>query len=66
MSFVESAAAGHPPAQVKEPVAIYGQPPQPALRLAALSYEHSAWTLGQTVPFLRMNGVTPPEYKMPF
>jgi hypothetical protein len=54
------------PAQVKESVAIYGQPPQPALRLAALSYEHSVGTLGQTVAFLRMNGVTPPEYKMPF
>jgi hypothetical protein len=54
------------PAQLKKPVAMYGQPPQPALRLAALSYEHSVWTLGQTVPYLRLNGVTPPEYKMPF
>jgi len=54
------------PAQLKKPVAIYGQPPQPALRLAALSFEHSVWTLGQTVPYLRLNGVTPPEYKMPF
>jgi len=24
--------------------------------------EHSAWTLGATVPYLRMNGVTPPQY----
>jgi hypothetical protein len=54
------------PAQLKKPVAMYGQPPQPALRLAALSYEHSVWTLGQIVPYLRLNGVTPPEYKMPF
>jgi DinB family protein len=54
------------PAQRKKPVAIYGQPPQPALRLAALSFEHSVWTLGQLVPYLRLNGVTPPEYKMPF
>jgi DinB family protein len=54
------------PAQLKKPVAIYGQPPQPALRLAALTYEHSVWTLGQLVPYLRLNGVTPPEYKMPF
>ena len=54
------------PAQLKKPVAIYGQPPQPALRLAALSFEHSVWTLGQVVPYLRLNGVTPPEYKMPF
>ena len=54
------------PAQLKKPVAMYGQPPQPALRLAALSFEHSVWTLGQLVPYLRLNGVTPPEYKMPF
>jgi hypothetical protein len=55
-----------PPAQLRKPVAIYGQPPQRALRLAALTYEHSVWTLGQTVPYLRLNGVTPPDYKMPF
>jgi uncharacterized damage-inducible protein DinB len=54
------------PAQLRRPVAMYGQPPQPAVRLAALSFEHSVWTLGQLVPYLRMNGVTPPEYRMPF
>ena len=26
----------------------------------------SVWTLGQLVPYLRLNGVTPPEYRMPF
>jgi hypothetical protein len=54
------------PAQLRRPVAIYGQPPQPAVRLAGLSFEHSVWTLGQLVPYLRLNGVTPPEYRMPF
>jgi uncharacterized damage-inducible protein DinB len=54
------------PAQLKRPVAIYGQPPQPGGRLAALAFEHSVWTLGQVVPYLRLNGVTPPAYKMPF
>jgi hypothetical protein len=54
------------PAQLKKPVALYGQPPQPAARLAQLTFEHSVWTLGQLVPYLRLNGVTPPEYKMPF
>lgn len=29
------------------------------------AHEHAAWTLGQTVPYLRMNGVTPPSY-LPF
>jgi hypothetical protein len=54
------------PARLKKPVAMYGQPAQPAARLAQLTFEHSVWTLGQLVPYLRLNGVTPPEYKMPF
>jgi uncharacterized damage-inducible protein DinB len=54
------------PAQLKRPVVMYGQPPQPAGRLAALAFEHSVWTLGQVVPYLRLNRVTPPAYKMPF
>jgi hypothetical protein len=54
------------PDQLRRKVSMYGFPPQPAIRLAALSFEHSAWTLGQVVPYLRLNGVTPPEYKMPF
>src|SRR3954465_5692542 len=54
------------PGQLQRKVSMYGFPPQPAIRLAALSFEHSAWTLGKVVPYLRLNGVTPPEYKMPF
>jgi len=54
------------PTQLSRRVAIYGQPPQPAVRLAALSFEHAVWTLGQVVPYLRLNGVKPPEYSMPF
>jgi uncharacterized damage-inducible protein DinB len=54
------------PEQLQRRVAMYGQPPQAAGRLAALSFEHAVWTLGQVVPYLRLNGVTPPEYKMPF
>ena len=54
------------PAQLSRPVAMYGQPPQPAIRLVALAFEHSVWTLGQVVPYLRLNGAKPPEYSMPF
>ena len=54
------------PAQLNKRVAIYGQPPQPAIRLAALTFEHAVWTLGQVVPYLRLNGVKPPDYQMPF
>lgn len=64
--YLLSALKQATPAQLKRPVAIYGQPPQPAARLATLALEHSVWTLGQVVPYLRLNGVKPPEYKMPF
>jgi hypothetical protein len=64
--YLLGALRGASPAQLRRPVAIYGQPPQPAVRLAALSFEHAVWTLGQVVPYLRLNGVKPPEYRMPF
>ncbi|MGN6393407.1 MAG: DinB family protein [Gemmatimonadales bacterium] len=54
------------PTRLRQPVAMYGQPPQAVARLVQLSFEHAVWTLGQVVPYLRLNGVTPPEYKMPF
>jgi hypothetical protein len=34
-------------------------------RWVATALEHTTWTLGQTVPYLRANGVTPPQY-LPF
>jgi len=34
-------------------------------RWVAGSLEHATWTLGQTVPYLRAHGVTPPQY-LPF
>jgi hypothetical protein len=65
-SYLLSALQEATPAQLRRPVAMYGQPPQAAVRLAALSFEHAVWTLGQVVPYLRLNGVKPPEYRMPF
>lgn len=53
-------------ATLAKPIVMYGQPPQPASRLVQLSLEHSVWTLGQVVPYLRLNGVKPPNYDMPF
>ena len=34
----------------------------PRYRFLMEMLDHFPWTLGQTVPYLRMNGVTPPEY----
>lgn len=38
---------------------------KPAWRWVAGSLEHATWTLGQTIPYLRANGVKPPAY-LPF
>jgi hypothetical protein len=34
-------------------------------RWVSTALDHATWTLGQTVPYLRANGVTPPQY-LPF
>lgn len=34
----------------------------PRHRALLLLLDHFSWTLGQTVPYLRLNGVTPPAY----
>ena len=34
----------------------------PRYRFLMEMLDHFPWTLGQTVPYLRLNGVTPPEY----
>jgi hypothetical protein len=53
------------PSQLMKQSPLYNLPPQSATRWLLLSYEHAVWTLGQTIPYLRLNGVTPPPYKQP-
>jgi hypothetical protein len=53
------------PSQLLKRSSLYNLPAESATRWLDLSYEHAAWTLGQTVPYLRLNGVTPPAYKQP-
>jgi uncharacterized damage-inducible protein DinB len=54
------------PATLTKSVSVWKQPEQPTWVWLTLSHEHSVWTLGQTVPYLRLNGVTPPAYSIPF
>lgn len=54
------------PAQLAHVSSMYQQPAAPAWRWLQLAHEHSIWTFGQLVPYLRLNGVTPPSYNMPF
>ncbi len=63
--YAIDALQGATPAQLSRQVSMYGQPMEAAGRVAAYAHEHSVWTLGSTVPYLRLNGVTPPAYKLP-
>ena len=63
--FLLDALKGATPSQLLKQSSVYNLPVQSASRWLTLSYEHAVWTLGQTVPYLRLNGVTPPGYKQP-
>jgi len=60
--YVLEALTKATPTDLAKKSAMYGQPPAAARRWL----EHSVWTLGQVVPYLRLNRVQPPSYAMPF
>ena len=64
--FVLDAIARASREQWRRSSSMYGQPPELPARWFALAHEHSVWTLGQVVPYVRLNRVTPPAYQMPF
>ena len=64
--YVIAAMRDAAPAAYSRVSALYGQPPAPAWRWLQLTHEHAVWTFGQMVPYLRLNGVTPPAYSIPF
>jgi hypothetical protein len=64
--YVLAAIATLKPADMSRSAAIWGLPAQPVSRWLEMSLEHSVWTLGQTVPYLRLNGAKPPAYDIPF
>lgn len=44
---------------------LFGQVPDvPRWKIARTAYEHGVWTLGATVPYLRLQGATPPGYDL--
>lgn len=63
--FLLDALRSATPSQLLKQSSVYNLPPESASRWLSLSYEHAVWTLGQTIPYLRLNGVTPPAYKQP-
>jgi hypothetical protein len=41
---------------------LFGQTPTPRWKIVQAAHEHGVWTLGATVPYVRLNGGTPPAY----
>lgn len=64
--YVLAAIAQTKPADLAKTVSIWGLPAQSVGRWLEMSLEHSVWTLGQTVPYLRLNNAKPPAYDIPF
>lgn len=42
---------------------VFGRYVVPRWRAFEAAREHATWTLGQTVPYLRLKGITPPSYE---
>lgn len=47
-----------------EDTQLFGQATVARWKLVQTAYEHAVWTLGATVPYLRLNGGTPPGYNL--
>lgn len=43
---------------------LFGQLDRPRWMIVQAAYEHGVWTLGATVPYLRMNGAAPAGYNL--
>ncbi len=53
-------------AQLARTLSLYRYPAAPTWRWLTLAREHGVWTLGQTVPYLRLAGARPGAYQIPF
>jgi DinB family protein len=61
MDYTIKLLQGVSDAAMEESIVQFGNKVTRARALMEL-LDHFPWTLGQTVPYLRLNGVTPPEY----
>jgi len=43
---------------------LFGQVLTARWKIVQAAHEHGVWTLGSTVPYLRLNGATPPAYDL--
>lgn len=63
-AYAREAIAALPPGALDEPTMLFGEVQLTRRHALAVALEHGVWTLGQTVPYLRLAGVVPPEYRL--
>lgn len=61
---VKSMLEGMSDADLHADVDLFGQATVTKMKLVQTAYEHGTWTLGATVPYLRLNGAVPPGYNL--
>lgn len=61
---VDALLAGMGPEELRATGSLFGQLDRPRWMIVQAAYEHGVWTLGATVPYLRMNGAAPPGYNL--
>lgn len=49
---------------LETPGSLFGQLERPRWMIVRVAYEHGVWTLGATVPYLRLAGASPPGYNL--
>ena len=61
---VDEMLAEMTPEELAAPGSLFGQLERPRWMIVQVAYEHSVWTLGATVPYLRLNDSAPPGYNL--
>ncbi|UCC25898.1 MAG: DinB family protein [Gemmatimonadales bacterium] len=61
---VDAMLASMSPEDLQEAGSLFGQLERPRWMIVQVAHEHGVWTLGATVPYLRMNGAAPPGYNL--
>ena len=50
--------------RLEEDGVVFDLAPMPKWKILDLAREHGVWTLGQLIPYLRLNGIQPPTYAL--
>lgn len=62
--WVIDVVRGTPEEELRGEGVVFGRYRMPRWRAVVGAREHAAWTLGQLIPYLRLNGIEPPTYEL--